>query len=227
MQSAQISSPRFSYQAAAAAPRTLDDYRVIHDNYSSNGSLSAGSMRPLLIAAVVVASIAGAAFGVNAYSDRMAAKSTAIAAGPDPSLPSAAAVQANSNLTGSVPAPSAATTAKDSPATDPMGTLTKSEAANTMPMAGQANNHSSESLNPGKVTGSVTAKSAVKPSAPAKAIRTPNPTPAPAAMVVAPPSAPVEAAPLVTPPMPLIEEKPAIVVPAPMPDAPPAEAPKL
>lgn len=37
-------------------------------------------------------------------------------------------------------------TAKDTAANTPMGTLTKDEEAKSMPMAGQANNHSSPSL---------------------------------------------------------------------------------
>ncbi len=41
-------------------------------------------------------------------------------------------------------------TAKDSPANTPMGTLTKEEEAKSMPMAGQANNHSSPSVDAAK-----------------------------------------------------------------------------
>ena len=47
------------------------------------------------------------------------------------------------------PLPSGASptaTARDSPATDPKGTLTKEEEAKAMPMAGHGNNHSSPSL---------------------------------------------------------------------------------
>ena len=43
-----------------------------------------------------------------------------------------------------------ATTAKDSRATDPKGTLTNDEEAKSMPMAGHGNNHSSPSLEPAK-----------------------------------------------------------------------------
>jgi hypothetical protein len=49
-------------------------------------------------------------------------------------------------------APPATETAKDSPATNPTATLTKEKESNSMPMAGQGNNHSSESLEPGKAT---------------------------------------------------------------------------
>jgi hypothetical protein len=41
-----------------------------------------------------------------------------------------------------------AATAKDSAATDPKGTLTKTEETNSMPMAAHGNNHSSPSLEP-------------------------------------------------------------------------------
>jgi uncharacterized lipoprotein YajG len=41
-------------------------------------------------------------------------------------------------------------TAKDTAANTPMGTLTKEEASKSMPMAGQANNHSSPSLDAAK-----------------------------------------------------------------------------
>ena len=43
-------------------------------------------------------------------------------------------------------APDAAATAKDTPANNPTGTLTKTEESNAMPKAGQANNHSSTSM---------------------------------------------------------------------------------
>jgi hypothetical protein len=47
------------------------------------------------------------------------------------------------------PPPAAGTadaTAKDTPANNPTGTLTKAEESNAMPKAGQANNHSSTSM---------------------------------------------------------------------------------
>jgi hypothetical protein len=40
----------------------------------------------------------------------------------------------------------ASSTAVDSPATNPMGTLTKQDEQNSMPLAGHGNNHSSSSL---------------------------------------------------------------------------------
>lgn len=43
-------------------------------------------------------------------------------------------------------APNAADTARDSPATRPMGNLDGKEESKSMPMAGQANNHSSPAL---------------------------------------------------------------------------------
>ena len=41
-------------------------------------------------------------------------------------------------------------TARDTAANDPKGTLSKDEQSKSMPMAGQANNHSSPSLDPPK-----------------------------------------------------------------------------
>jgi hypothetical protein len=41
---------------------------------------------------------------------------------------------------------SSTATAKDTPANNPTGTLTKAEESNAMPKAGQANNHSSTSM---------------------------------------------------------------------------------
>ena len=62
------------------------------------------------------------------------------AAASDPSLPPA-------NVVESKPA---APTSRDDASTRPRGDLTKAEESNAMPKAGQANNHSSPSLESGK-----------------------------------------------------------------------------
>ena len=71
MQTAQISPPRFSYQAtapmAANVRHTLDDFRPVHAIYS--GSFSRKTKQPLWIAAGMIAVIAIVAAGVNMYSD--------------------------------------------------------------------------------------------------------------------------------------------------------------
>jgi hypothetical protein len=46
--------------------------------------------------------------------------------------------------------PASAPTARDTKGNDPTGTLTKEQESSGMPKAGQANNHSSPSLEPGK-----------------------------------------------------------------------------
>lgn len=62
-------------------------------------------------------------------------RTEAPAATPAPSMPAPPAVGPNS-----------AATARDSRATQPMGNLDASEESKSMPMAGQANNHSSPAL---------------------------------------------------------------------------------
>lgn len=71
------------------------------------------------------------------------------AAASDPSIPPASVVSSEP----------AAPTSRDDSSTRPRGDLTKAEESNSMPKAGQANNHSSPSLEPGKPT-------AVRPSTP-------------------------------------------------------------
>ena len=63
-------------------------------------------------------------------------------AASDPSIPPASVV----------PSEPAAPTSRDDSSTRPRGDLTKAEESNSMPKAGQANNHSSPSFEPGKAT---------------------------------------------------------------------------
>jgi hypothetical protein len=65
-----------------------------------------------------------------------------------PPLPSVNAGDATATLAPEKPTPvdAAAAPATDSAATDPKGTLTKTEETNSMPMAAHGNNHSSPSL---------------------------------------------------------------------------------
>lgn len=218
MQTAQMNSPRFGLRTTPLAG-TIDDFRLMHDDYSTSGSFSFRAMRPMLIAAVVIAAGAGITWGVTSYTERHAAKIEAPAVGPDPSVPAAASVPAISNL--QVPA---APTAKDSPVTDPLGALTKAEESNSMPLAGHGNNHSSESMNPVKAKSSVAAKSAPAPAkkvAPAAVVA---PALVPLNEVVAPqPELLTPATPAPAPPV--IQEPP--VVPAPATIVPPVEKPTL
>ena len=218
METAQINSPRFSYQTAAPAARTLDDLRIVHSKYTDMGSSFSGkSMRPMLISVLVAAAVAGTAIGLHRYSEKTTEKINATANVADPSVPAAASVRATESA---VVAPAA----KDSPATNPLSPMTKSEEANSMPFAGQGNNHSSESLNPVKAANSVAAKSAAavpKPVA-AKAAVTPA---APIATSVS--TTPVrEATPPASPPPSVIEEKPIVPPPAPVVEPTPPEPPK-
>ena len=191
MQTAQMNSPRFSFQTPPPVPGTLDDFRVVHDNYATSGSFSAKAMRPVWIAALLIAAGAGIAFGVNSYSEHNAAKTESAAVAADPSVPAASSTPAIRN----VPMAAEAPTAKDSPITDPLKPMTKSEEANSMPMAGQGNNHSSESMNPAKARNSVAVKSAPAPArkaAPAPILPAANEV-APLPQETAPPSPPAPA----------------------------------
>lgn len=223
MQNVQTIPQRFDFQSALPLSRTLDDYRVSHTNYATGGSFSAKSMRPALITALVIAAVGGAAMWMYSDTESTAEKVNTAATVPDPSVPTTASVRATS----SVPLRPEAPTAKDSPVTDPLKTMTKSEEANSMPLAGQGNNHSSESLNPVKAKSSVAAKSSAAASA-KKAV----PVPVPQAIELTPqplnPPQPEAVAP--TPPAPVpapvrIEEPP--VAPTPAPVVPPADPAKL
>jgi len=68
---------------------------------------------------------------------------------PAPSdTPAPAAGDTNSQQPTGGDTTKASSTAVDSPATNPMGTLTKEDEQNAMPLAGHGNNHSSPSLEP-------------------------------------------------------------------------------
>ena len=155
MPTSHFSAPRLDRLTIPATSRTLDDLRMNHDNYATSGSFSAASMRPVLITVLVIAIAAGLAIGAKNYVGGADASQSMSAAQPDPSVPAASQVPSTSN----VPMTAGVTTAKDSPATDPMSTLTKSEEANSMPLAGHGNNHSSESLNPAKIDSGTAGKS--------------------------------------------------------------------
>ena len=81
MQTAQINSPRFSYQAAAPTVpntlRTLDDFRPMHGSYA--GSFSGKSNQPIWIAVGMIAAVAAIAAGVNMYSASHTAKIETVA----------------------------------------------------------------------------------------------------------------------------------------------------
>jgi hypothetical protein len=218
----------FNRPPTAPQPRTLDDLRIVHGNYDTAGSFSARSMRPVLLAALAVAAIAGIAIGVNSYSTHTVAKINTSAPGTGPDTPSASSVPAAS----SVPMPAAAATATDNPATDPLKPMTRSEEANSMPLAGQGNNHSSESMNPVKAKASVAAISArvtARSSAPVAVAPANQVAPIPAEIVAplpplsAPAPAPVEIPPVVPAPAPVVSP----MVPAPAPMVPPAEPARL
>lgn len=216
MQSAQISSPRFSYQTAAPAPQTLDDFRVTQDNYA--GSFSGKSKRPVWIAVVMIAAVGGIAFGVNQYSETHVAKITSTAIGPVQGVPPASSAKAPT----SVPLPTAVPGVTGNAATDPLRSALKSAEPLMPPLVERSN--SSEAINATRGRSNVTAKSAVvAPKKAAPIAVAPRTEVAPPQLEMAPPPSPSIQEPAPTP-APIIEEKP--VVPTPAPNVPPAESPK-
>ena len=203
METAQMNSPRFSYQTAAptlaGAPRTLDDFRPVHGSYA--GSFSGKSKQPVWIAVGMIAVIASIATGVNMYSESHEAKIDTAVSAPNhrvQTIPTAPAI---------APTPVEAPAAKeivvpDSPRSAPAST---------------------EAIKPVAPKSGVAAKSAppvtkkVAPT-PANAVVTPQPE------VVPPSPAIVEPVPT---PAPIIIEKPVVLAPTPAPEAPPIEPPKL
>ena len=215
VQQATLSPPPFRSQMPSP-PRTLDDMRMVHDNYATSGSFSASAMRPVLIAVLVIAAIAGIAFGAKTYSARNDAKINSAALAPALSVPAASSVPP-------APIPAGVPTATDSPATSPLSSLTKPEESNSMPMAGHGNNHSSESMNPVKAksvapkSAAISTKRMTPPVAPAIDV-TPLQSIAPPQQEAVPPS------PLTPMPAPAPIVEPPVV---PVPVVPPAEPTKL
>ena len=220
MVTAQMNSPRFSFQEtvmptprnlAVPAGHTLDEYRVLPGRYA--GSFSKRSTWPLWAAGLLVAAVAGTGFGLYENAERNTPQIAPAATITDPSIPATSAA--------SVAAPTAPT-ATVHPSTAPLSTLSKTEEANSMPMAGQVNNHSSDTMHPANADTNTATKVPVKKVAPKAVAPSPAKVVAPQPVIV--PQA--ELAPL-TPPPPIVDEKPP--VPAPAPDvptpAPPAPAP--
>lgn len=204
MQTAQMNSPRFSYQTAAptlaGAPRTLDDFRPVHGSYA--GSFSGKSKQPVWIAVGMIAVVASIAAGVNMYSESHAAKIDTAVSAP------------NHRVQTTPTAPAIAPTPVEAPAA-------KEIVVPDSPRSAPAN---TEAIKPVASKSSVAAKSAppvarkVAPIAPANAVVTPQPE------VVPPSPAIVEPVPT---PAPIIIEKPVVLAPTPAPEAPPIEPPKL
>lgn len=211
MHSAQISATPFSFQATVPIPHTLDDFRIVHDNYDSSGSFSAKAMRPVLIAALLIAAGAGIAAWMGMFSENDGVEISKATIAPGSAAPSAA-------TTKSIAPPAApVAAAKDSPAPETPNAVSKSEALNAMPPT--PTTVRSQTVPPVKAKGNE-AKSVL---APAKKVAPLAVTPANA---VAP--LPQEAAPPI-PPAPIVEEKPVVPAPtpAPAPEVPQVEPPKL
>ena len=209
MQSAQMSATPFSFQSTVPIPNTLDDFRIVHDNYDSSGSFSAKAMRPVWIAALLIAAGAGIAAWMGMFSETDGVEISKATLAPG----SAASSAATTNRIAPPAAPASA--AKDNPAATTLNASPGTEAANAMPSA--PTTIRSESNNPVKAKSNA-AKSV---SAPAKKVA---PLPVTPANAVAP--TPQDAAPP-SPPAPIVEEKPVVPTPAPVPEVPPVEPPKL
>lgn len=201
MQTAQISSPRFSYQATVPAPRKLDDFRVVHEDYA--GSFSAKSRSPLLLAAIVIAAIAGVGVGAYKYSGRDAEK-----------LHTAAL-----SHTVSVPIPTETAPAPSNRLAEPLNPPGKSQEINPASPVGQATSENTNAKNPANARNALPARSA---SAPTRSTMTVPPV---RSQVVVPTPQEVPPMPIPTPARPIIEEPP--VMPSPEPIVPPAEPPKV
>ncbi|MCY7389195.1 MAG: hypothetical protein LH481_14265 [Burkholderiales bacterium] len=196
MQTAQINSPRFSYQAAAPmaarTPHTLDDFRAVHGSYA--GSFSGKSRQPLWIGVGMIALVASIAMGVNMYSESHSAKIETAASAPTKRVltePTAPAI---------VPTQVEAPVAKE---IAPAETLPAPAAT-----AAPANTVAPKTSVAPKPAPVVTRKAAQTPAAPTRAVMAPPPE------VVPPQPAIVEPAP--TPP-PIVIEPPAVPTPTPMP----------
>ena len=202
MQTAQMNSPRFSYQTAAplaaTTPRTLDDFRAVHGSYA--GSFSGKSRHPIWIAVGMIAVVASIAVGVNMYSESHSANIETAASAPTKRVltePTAPAI---------VPTPVEAPITKE---------IAPVSAGSVAPVNTAAPKRS-EVSRPATV---VTRKAAPASVAPAQTVITPP-------ELVPPLPAIVEPTP--TPP-PLVIEPPAVPQPAPtpVPTVPSVEPPKL
>ncbi len=197
MQTAQMNSPRFSYQATApivpTTPRTIDDFRPVHGSYA--GSFSGKTRQPIWIAVGLIVVVAGIAAGVNMYSVGHTAKIEPVAPRESAFVqPSTSAVAAEASAPASPVAKGIVTGEALAPAIK-----------------------ASEAAVPAKARASVAAKPT--PAIPKKVAAEP-------AQLVAPPEVVPAIPPIVEPtpvPLPIVIEKPIAPVPAPVPDAAPAE----
>lgn len=201
MQSAQTIAPPFSFPSSVRISNTLDDFRVVHDNYDSAGSFSAKAMRPVWIAALLIAIGAGIAAYLGMFPEHDGAEISKPKNAPSLAVPPAAPV----------------TAARDSTAATALNASTGTEAANAAPPAPATIR--SETIAPVKAKANV-----AKPfPAPAKKVA---PLPVTPSNAVAP--TPQEAAPI-SPPAPIVEEKPVVPTPSPAttPVSPQVDPPKL
>ena len=208
MQSAQMIAPSFSFQSPVRLSNTLDDFRIVHDNYDSSGSFSAKAMRPVWIAALLIAVGAGIAAYLGMFPEQDGVEISKPKIAPVLAVPPAA-------TTNSI-APPAAPVAAAKDSTAPTGPNASNGAVNAMPAPATIR---SESIAPIKAKGNV-----AKPvSAPAQKVA---PLPVISANAVAP--TPQEAAPA-SPPAPIVEEKPVVPTPSPAstPEIPQVDPPKL
>ena len=208
MQTAQMSSPRFSYETTSPLPRKLDDFRLVHGSYG--GSFSGKSKRPLWLAALALAGVVAAAFGAYQYSDGSAEKTHVAAVSSSARVP-----------TSTVPAASAPAIAASSSSVEPVKPLARSLETIPTPPVVQVNPDSIDAANAAKVKGTVPAKAA---SASAKSV-TPVPSVRRNQIMPTPQEIPPTPLPTPAPTPPIIEEPP--VIPAPAPVVPPAEPTKL
>ena len=215
MQAAQMTATPFSFQSTVPLPNTLDDLRIVHDNYDSSGSFSAKAMRPVWIAALLTAAGAGIAAWMGMFSGQDGVEISNATFAPAPAPPSAAIT----NRIAPPTAPVAAAT--DGTAANALNAMPGTEAANAMPPA--PTTIRSETITPVKAKGNV-AKSVSAPAKKVAPLPLPLPLPVTPANAVAP--TPQEAAPP-SPPAPIVEVRPDVPTPAPTPEAPPVDPPKL
>ena len=215
MQSAQMTATPFSFQSTVPLPNTLDDLRIVHDNYDSSGSFSAKAMRPVWIAALLIAAGAGIAAWMGMFSEQDGVEISNAKFAPAPSAPSAA------TTTSLAPPAAPVAAAKDGTAATALNAMPGTEAANAMPPA--PTTIRSETITPVKAKGNV-AKSVSAPAKKVAPLPLPLPVPIAPANAVAP--TPQEAAPP-SAPAPLVEVRPDMPTPAPTPEAPPVDPPKL